>query len=102
MLKDVPKDWLGQEEPDYGGLGPALGSGDVLEDGWFDRGIFLEGEGSLWVFVTEIDPPRRDYGGLKSVGGVGFCCGIRQVAQRVVAMVRDPIHLQLNSSTLDA
>ena len=38
---------LTKEEPDYGGLGPVLGSGDVLEDGWFDQGVLLEGEEAL-------------------------------------------------------
>ena len=52
---------LTKEEPDYGGLSTALGSGDVLEDGWFDQGVLLEGEEALGVFVVEIGPPRRNY-----------------------------------------
>ena len=52
---------LTKEEPDYGGLGLALGGGDVLEDGWFDQGVLLEGEEALRMFVMEIGPPRRNY-----------------------------------------
>ena len=57
--------WLdesfGEGQREHAGLGPALDSGDVLEGGLTNLGVLLEGEESLWVFVMEIDPPRRDY-----------------------------------------